>query len=135
MGGAKLLSLMLTTEVRGHNLYSTSSVTFDPGLLNAMPTVRFVRMYGVRSGLNAAVRHTTKCLVRHSRWVMDQGDLDSACNSGSVSSSDECCALEARVCLDSLGSSICVIAWLFCVEEKAELVDPSVAFVIKDAFL
>jgi len=133
--GAKLLSLMLTTELQGHNLYFTSSVTLDSQSLKGMPTVQSLKSYGVRSGLNAAVRHTTKCLVRHSRWVMDQGDLDSTTGRRSASMSDECCALEARACLDSLGSTVCVIAWLFCVEERIELVDPSVAFVIKDAFL
>ena len=87
--GAKLLSLMLTTKM--HQLYYlyTSSVTFDSESLKAMPTVRFVITYGARSALNTAVQHTTKRLVRNSRWLMDQGDLESSSGSGSVSMSDE----------------------------------------------
>ncbi len=52
-----------------------------------------------------------------------------------MSASNECCALGAKLCLDSLGSEICVITWLFCIEERVKLTDASVAFVIKDAFL
>jgi len=131
--GAKLLALMLATELQGENLYSTSSPTFDSTSPKAMPTARLVRSYGVRSGLKAAVEHMTKCLVRHSRWVMDQVELVSSGSDMGIS--DECCALEARLCLESLGSVICFTAWLFCVEEKVEVSDPDVAFVIKDAFL
>lgn len=51
------------------------------------------------------------------------------------STSDESCCLESRVLLDNLGSVVCVIAWLYCVEEMVEFKDASVAFVIKDSFL
>jgi len=74
--GARLLSLMFTTELQCYDLYSTSSVELNFTGLKAMPTVRLVKSYGVRSGLKAAVRHTTKCLVRHSRWLLDQGGQD-----------------------------------------------------------
>jgi len=130
--GAKLLSLLFLTELQGQDLYSTSSATLDSTALKSMPTVRLVKTYGVRKGLKAAVEHMTKCLVRHSRWIMDSGGLE---QSASASPSDESCCLEARVCLDNLGSAICVIAWLFCVEERIPIKDHSVAFVIRDAFL
>lgn len=64
---------------------------------------------------------------------MDLGDLDTG-NSVSIRS-DEFGALEAMVCLDSPESPICLIAWLFCVEERVQMVDPEVAFVTKDTFL
>lgn len=132
--GATLFSLMLRKELQGCDLYSTSSVSFDPESLKAMPSVCLIKSHGVHHGLEAAVQHATNCLVRHSRWVMDQGNLNLSPVSA-MSVSDECCALEARACLDSLGSTICLIAWLFCVEERVHIIDSEVALVIKDAFL
>merc|ERR1712194_715784 len=131
--GAKLLSLMLTTELQGYNLHSLSSVEFDSELFESMPSVRLIRSHGVRDGLKAAVQHTTKCLVQHSRWIMDQGDLDLPPGS-SGRMSDECCGLEAKACLDSLGSTTGLIAWLFCTEERVQMRGSEVAFVIRDAF-
>lgn len=123
---------MLLTELSGHDLYSTSNVVLDPTALRDMPTVRLIKSHGVRSTLKFAVEQMTKCLVRHSRWVMDSGGVELATNK---STSDESCCLESRVCLDNLASVVCIIAWLFCVEETCDLKDPSVAFVIKDSFL
>jgi hypothetical protein len=123
---------MLLTELSGHDLYSTKDVMLDITALRAMPTVRLIKTYGVRNALKAAVEHMTKCLVRHSRWIMDSVGIELSTNK---STSDESSCLESRVCLDNLGYVICVIAWLFCVEEMVELKDPSVAFVIKDSFL
>ena len=139
--GARLLSLMLLTELQGHDLYSStfSYAALDSACLKAMPTVRLISTYGVRSGLKAAVTHATKCLVRHSRWILDRGDRNksTAADGCGMSISDECCALEAKACLDSLGSTICIISWLFCVEERVDMArNPTAcAFVIKDEFL
>jgi len=131
--GAKLLSMMFCTELQRYDLCSTSSdVLRDPTVLNAMPTVRIVLSYGVRGALKAAVEYMTKCLVRHSSWIMDAGGIE---YSNARSTSDESCCLEARACLDSLGSATCFIAWLFCVEEKVKMTETAVAFVVKDAFL
>ena len=128
--GSKLLSMMLLTELQGHDLYSTTtSATLDT---TTMPSVRLVKSYGVRGALKLAVQHMTKCLVRHSRWVMDSGGIEL---STTKSTSDESCCLEARECLDNLGSVVCAIAWLFCNEERVGVDDSSVAFVIKDSFL
>ena len=130
--GAKLLATMLLTELSGHDLYSTSNGMLDSMAVRAMPTVRMIKTYGVRSALKASVEQMTKCLVRHSRWIMDSGGIELSTNK---STSDESCCLESRICIDNLGSVVCAIAWLFCIEENVELKDPSVAFVIKDAFL
>jgi hypothetical protein len=131
--GAKLLSMMFVADLQGYDLGSTSSdVLRDPTALNDMPTVRLVKSHGVRGGLKAAVEHMTKCLVRHSRWILDSGGIELSANS---STSDETCCLEARACLDRLGSVTCFIAWLFCVEEKVKMMEPAVAFVIRDAFM
>lgn len=130
--GAKVLAMMLRTELQGYDLCSTSyDVLRDPSALNVMPTVRLVKAHGVRSGLKMAVEHLTKCLVRHSKWIMDSGGIELT---STRSKSDYSCCLEARACLDSLGSVTCFIAWLFCVEEEVKIMDPAVAFVIKDAF-
>lgn len=130
--GAKLLATMLLTELSGHDLYSTSNGMLDSMAVRAMPTVRMIKTYGVRSALKASVEQMTKCLVRHSRWIMDSGGIEMSTNK---STSDESCCLESRVLLDNLGSVVCVIAWLYCVEEMVEFKDASVAFVIKDSFL
>ena len=130
--GAKLLATMLLTELSGHDLYSTSNGMLDSTAVRAMPTVRMIKTYGVRSAIKASVEQMTKCLVRHSRWIMDSGGIEMSTNK---STSDESCCLESRVCLDNLGSVVCVIAWIYCVEEMVELKDTSVAFVIKDSFL
>lgn len=130
--GAKLLATMLLTELSGHDLYSTSNGMLDSTAVRAMPTVRMIKTYGVRSALKASVEQMTKCLVRHSRWIMDSGGIEMSTNK---STSDESCCLESRVLLDNLGSVVCVIAWLYCVEEMVEFKDASVAFVIKDSFL
>lgn len=123
---------MLLTELSGHDLFSTSNVVLDPTALKDMPTVRLIKSHGVRTALKFAVEQMTKCLVRHSRWIMDSGCIELATNK---STSDESCCLESRVCLDNIASVVCVIAWLFCVEETCDLKDPSVAFVIKDSLL
>lgn len=130
--GAKLLATMLLTELSGHDLYSTSNGMLDSTAVRAMPTVRMIKTYGVRSALKASVEQMTKCLVRHSRWIMDSGGIEMSTNK---STSDESCCLESRVLLDNLGYVVCVIAWLYCVEEMVEFKDASVAFVIKDSFL
>lgn len=130
--GAKVLAMMLLTELSGHDLYSTSNVILDFTAVKTMPTVRLIKAYGVRSALKAAVEKLVKCLVNHSRWIMDSDGIELSTNK---STSDESCCLESRVCIDNLGSVICVIAWLFCVEERIELKDPPVAFVIKDTLL
>jgi len=128
--GAKLLSMLLLTELQGHDLYSTAPpVALDT---RSLPSVRIVKSYGVRNALKVAVQQMTKCLVRHSRWVMDSGGIEL---STTKSTSDESCCLEARECLDNLGSVVCAIAWLFCNEGRVGIDDNSVAFVIKDSFL
>ena len=136
--GAKLLSMMLLTELQGRDLYSTTFTTpLDSMAMQSMPTVRLVRMYGVRSALKIAVQFMTKSLVRHSRWILDSGGVEpsTAMSATKNTRCDESCSLEARVCLDNLGTVVSVIAWLFCVEERVGIDHPSVAFVIKDAFL
>ena len=98
---AKLLLLMLRTELQGYNLHSIPSVELDSEALKAMPSVCLIKSHGVRNGLEAAVQHMTKCLVRHSRWILGQDECDSSPGSSEIIS-DECCALEARACLDAL---------------------------------
>lgn len=124
--------MMLRTELSGYDLHSTSNVMLDFTAVTAMPTVRLMKTYGVRSALKAAVGKHVNCLVRHSRWIMDSGGIELSTNK---STSDESCCLESRLCIDNLGSVVCFVAWLFCIEEHIELKDTSVAFVIKDAFL
>ena len=71
--------------------------------------------------------------MRHSRWILGQDECDSSPGSSEIIS-DECCALEARACLDALGSFTCLVAWLFCAEERVQMMD-EVAVVVNDAFL
>lgn len=127
--GARLLSLMLTTELQGENLFSTES-TLDSEKLKSMPTVQLIKSYDARWGLQAATQNVTKCLVRHSKWILDHGGRDSP-----FPVNDECCFLEAASCWEYLGSVLAVFAWLFCVGERIEMKDPACAHVVKDAFL
>lgn len=126
--GSKLLSLMLKTELLGNDLSSTS-FSFDPTLMKLMPTVKVLQSEGLRTVLKAVVRHTTSCLVRHSKYFLDH-DLNEF--SPIERASAECCASEAKTCLDSLGSVVCYTAWLFCAEEGVGINHPNCAFVIKD---
>lgn len=130
--GAKLLSMLFQTELQGYDLYSTVSTALESEALVAMPTVRVVKDNGVLNSLQTAVEKTTKCLVHHSGWIMDSGGIELATTK---STSDESCSLEARACLDDLGSVICAIAWLYCVEERVGMKEQRVALVITDAFL
>ena len=127
--GARLLSLMLTTELQGHSLFSTAS-PIEREALCSMPTVFFVVGYGSRRALKAAVRQVTKCLVVHSKWILDHGGSDTP-----FPVSVECCFLEASSCWDNLGSVLAVLSWLFCVEEQLEMKNPACALVIRDEFL
>ena len=129
--GSKLLSLMLRTELQGNDLSSTS-FKFDATLMKFMPTVRVLKQEGLRNVLKAVVRHTTLCLVRHSKWILDH-DLNEL--SPIERASAECCASEAKTCLDSLGSVVCYAAWLFCSEEGIAIDHSSSALIIRDEFL
>lgn len=129
--GSKLLSLMLKTELQGNDLASPSC-TFDATLMKFMPTVKVLKCEGLRNVLKAVVRHTTSCLVRHSKWILDH-DLNEL--STIERASAECCASEAKACLDSLGSVMCYTAWLFCSEESVAINHSSVAIIVRDEFL
>ena len=74
--GAKLLSLMLKTELQGVNLFNASSVRFSLDILTSMPTICCIKLYGVREALKYAVRNATKFLVRHSKWLLPGELLD-----------------------------------------------------------
>ena len=130
--GAKLISLMLRSELKDTDLSSTSICVFNSLSLKCKPSIKSLKMHSVRNGLKAAVRNATSCLVRHSRWILDDYSNDIPVT---MCISDESCSLDASDCLDSLGSSICFFAWLFCAEEGIELSDPLCAYLIKDEFL
>ncbi len=129
--GSKLLSLMLKTELQGNDLDSPSC-TFDATSMKFMPTVKVLKCEGLRNVLKAVVRHTTSCLVRHSKWILDH-DLNEL--STIERASAECCASEAKTCLDSLGSVVCYTAWLFCSEESVAIDHSSSAIIVRDEFL
>ena len=83
------------------------------------PTVRAALDINVREALKIAVRHAAQCWVRHGHLVIGSGDdLPSA-----DSADEDWCAMEARRCLDSLGSIVSHLAWLYCAEEGIELGD------------
>jgi hypothetical protein len=130
--GAKLLCLMLKTELLKSDFSSSANFSFGTLSMKLMPTVKVLKTKGLRNALKAVVRHTTKCLVRHSKWILDH-DLNEL--SSVERASAECCAAEAKTCFDCLGSVLCYTAWLFCAEEGIGINHPNCAFVIKDAFL
>ena len=129
--GSNLLSVMLKNELFGIDL-SSISLSFDSSALKLMPTVKILKSEGLRNVLKAVVRHTTACLVRHSKWILDH-DVNGF--SSIERESLSCCASEAKDCLEAMGSVLCYTAWLFCVEEGIGIDHPNCAFVIKDEFL
>mmetsp|Transcript_22258 Transcript_22258/g.34382 ORF Transcript_22258/g.34382 Transcript_22258/m.34382 type:complete len:1367 (+) Transcript_22258:2215-6315(+) len=129
--GAKLLSLLLKTELLDFNLSSTD-FDFNSEPLRARPTVAVLKKQGLRNVLKTATRHATKCLVRHAKYLLDSDvDMPPSSHPNHVA----CCAAEAKTCLDNLGSVICYTAWLLCAEERVSIEHNSSAFVIRDAFL
>ncbi|KAL7441218.1 hypothetical protein ACHAXM_007720 [Skeletonema potamos] len=127
--GAKLLALLLKTELLDFNLSSTD-VGFDSESLRAKPTVAILKKQGSRNVLKTATRHTVKCLVRHAKWLLDSGlDMSPSSQPQYVQS------YAAKTCLDSLGSVICYTAWLVCAEERVSINHYSCAMIIRDAVL
>ena len=93
------------------------------------PTVRAALDINVREALKVAVRHAIQCWVRHGHFVIGSGDdLPSA-----DSADEDWCAMEARRCLDSLGSIVSHLVWLYCAEEGIELGDNDCSFIVSDA--
>ncbi|KAK1738979.1 hypothetical protein QTG54_010295 [Skeletonema marinoi] len=129
--GAKLLSLLLKTELLDFNLSSTN-YDVDSESLRAKPTVAELKKQGLSNVLKTATRHATKCLVRHAKYLLDSDiDMPPSSHPNHV----PCCASEAKTCLDNLGSVICYTAWLLCAKEKVSIDHHSSAIVIRDAFL
>mmetsp|Transcript_31044 Transcript_31044/g.53093 ORF Transcript_31044/g.53093 Transcript_31044/m.53093 type:complete len:777 (+) Transcript_31044:1289-3619(+) len=129
--GAKLLSLLLKTELLDFNLSSTN-YDVDSESLRAKPTVAELKKQGLSNVLKTATRHATKCLVRHAKYLFDSDiDMPPSSHPNHV----PCCASEAKTCLDNLGSVICYTAWLLCAKEKVSIDHHSSAIVIRDAFL
>mmetsp|Transcript_3534 Transcript_3534/g.7430 ORF Transcript_3534/g.7430 Transcript_3534/m.7430 type:complete len:732 (-) Transcript_3534:2939-5134(-) len=129
--GAKLLSLLLKTELLDFNLSSTN-YDFNSESLRAKPTVAVLKKQGLSNVLKTATRHATKCLVRHAKYLLDSDiDMPPSSHPNHV----PCCASEAKTCLDNLGSVICYTAWLLCAKEKVSIDHLSSAIVIRDAFL
>ena len=128
------MALMLTTELQGRDLYSSTDVVLSSTELKGMPTVQLMRVYGGRSALKAVVGHATRCLVRHSRWILSNGGAER----GERGTYDASCVDCARGCNESLGSAVCVVAWLFCVDEGIDIAAEDAtacSFVIRDEFL
>ena len=128
--GAKLLSLMLKTELLDYNLSSTE-FEFSSESLKAKPTVAVMKQQGLRNVLKTVTRHTTKCLLRHAKYLLDS---DVYSQPAGHHNHTACCASEAQTCLDNLGSVICYTAWLLCAEDKVSI-DQNPAFSVRDIFL
>ena len=127
--GARLLSLMLRTELESINLFEATSVKFDSAVLVSMPTVRCVLFRGVREALALIVQTATKCLVRHMKWIL-VGEL-----SERVSNNGMACVRAANACLSKLGLTIGLVSFILCVNEGVRMTDTIAASVVKDAFL
>lgn len=132
--GTKLLLLMLQTELRDVNLASPNSISFERMPLQAMPTVRLLRTFGLRTSLKEVVKHTTRCLVGHSRFILDVEDFHPQRQSCKHNIHDESCVNEASACFENLGCVISYIASLFCVEGKIPLDHHDVSDLIQSQF-
>ena len=104
--------------------------TCNPRRLYATgPIVRAVLDNNVREALKYAVRYAAQCWVRHGHFIIGDGeDLPPA-----GSADEDWCATEAKRCLDSLGSIVSHLAWLYCAEEGLDLGENDCAFVTRDA--
>jgi len=129
--GAKLLSLMLRTELQDVDLSSTS-FSYDTLSLKSKPTVSLILDHPrIHDVLKIAARNASTCLFRHSRWILENHPL---LDPPTASIIDESCCLYATECFDELGSTICYIAWLFCAEEGIELDSDRCAYAIVNEF-
>lgn len=142
--GSKLLLLMLQTELRDVDLTSPMSNSFEQMPLKSMPTVKeFIdnwdkksqtRADGVRKSLKAVVRHVTKCLVHHSRFILDVDDFHPERRSYKGNFYDDSCANEAVECFDNLGRVVSYAAFLFCVAENIKMDNSTLLYLIRDEF-
>jgi hypothetical protein len=132
--GSKLLLLMLQSEMRDVVTKSPNSTSYDLMPLQAMPTVKQFKMKGAKRSLTLVVQHTIKCLVRHSRFILDVDDFHPERQSSKDNFYDESCAQEATECFENLGNVISYVAYLYCVSEKVPLDHTSVLYLIRDEF-
>jgi hypothetical protein len=142
--GTKLLLLLLQTELREVDLTSPRSTSLESLPLEIMPTVqqfiankpkkRSLKSDGVRESLKSAIRHATKCLVRHSYFINDEEDFHPERPSRKHNLYDESCTQEATECFENLGKIVSYSAFLFCASERVELDDSSVLYLIRDEF-
>eukprot|EP00804_Cyclotella_cryptica_P008951 CCRYP_012061-RB/>CCRYP_012061-RB protein AED:0.21 eAED:0.21 QI:1253/1/1/1/1/1/4/1202/882 len=126
--GSKVLYMMLQYELHDVNTMSVLSNSFDTISLQAKPTVKLFRHHsrGIREALKLVVRHTTKCLVRHSRFILDIEDFHPESQSCKENFYDHSCRIESRECFSNLANVVCYSAFLFCVAEKVPIQDQSV---------
>ena len=134
--GSKLLANLLRTELLDFDMYTTG-MDFSSETLKAKPTVEIMKVRGLRHVLKTATLHTTRCLIRHAKWLVDC-DVDVPPSKDPTSKDPNyvaSCASHANTCLDSLGSVVCHTAWLLCAEEGVSIEHNCPAFIIRDAFL
>ena len=83
----------------------------------------------LHDSLNSCTIWTMKCLLRHGHWLYGHlGEGKRNCES----SDQQRCALEAKSCFKSLGSILCCISWMYCMEEKIAFGQQDCCFVIRD---
>jgi len=133
--GSKLLLLMFQTEMKDVNMINPKYSSFEQMPLEMMPTVKQVQAIGTRGALKIAVKHTTRCLVVHSRFILDKEDYHTGGRISQIENfHDESCMHEATECFENLGSVVSYCAYLFCISEKIALDDPAVLILIRDEF-
>ncbi|KAL7522379.1 hypothetical protein ACHAWX_007067 [Stephanocyclus meneghinianus] len=134
--GSKVLYLMLQYELHDVNTMSVLSNSFDTMSLQTKPTVKLFRHHsrGIRDALKSVVKHTTKCLVRHSRFILDVEDFHPESQSCRVNYYDDSCRIESRECFSNLANVVCYAAFLFCLAEKVPINDQLVLLLIRDEF-
>ena len=132
--GSKLLLFMLQAELRDVNMSSPKYTSFEHMPLQAMPTVRLFKTSGLRQSLKEVVKHATRCLVGHSRFILDIEDFHPQRQSCKDNIYDQSCVNEATACFENLGNVISYIAFLFCVDEKISLDHHDVSDLVQSQF-
>lgn len=93
------------------------------------PTVRIILGVGIREALKRAVRCAVRCWVRHGHLLIGDGDDIEPADSADA----DWCSMEAKRCLDCLGSIVSHLAWVFCAEEAIDMSSNDCSFAVEGA--
>merc|ERR1719362_1020249 len=109
-----------------YEIVLTKNTTFD---VTTMTFTRVILKKNIRDVLKLTVRLAVKCWIEHGHWVIGHvGEGRRICKN----SYEQYCATESMSCLDSFGSILCYVVWLYCYNEDLNFGDKSCCFIIQN---